>query len=103
MLLRDTKGLSSCTERAAVRPSDLSCIPSPVFCLSHCRKTIPVPHSEFLNVSTRKYDGGGRYRVLAINTDTKTICIAIVCLEYSYLNTLKNLYVAVAILSIHVI
>ena len=88
MLLRDTKGLSSCTEKAAVRPLDLSCIPAPVFCLPHCRKTIPVPYSEFLNVSTRKYDGGGGgYRVLALKTDTKTICIAIACLEYSYLNT----------------
>ena len=77
--------------------------PAPVPCLLRCRKTIPVPHSEFLNVSTRKYDGGGRYRVLAINTDTKTICIAIVCLEYSYLNTLKYLYVAVAILTTHII
>ena len=96
MLLRDSKGLSSCTEKAAVRPSGLSRIPAPVFYLFRCRKTIPVPHSEFLNVSTRKYDGGG-YRVLAINTDTKIICIAIVCLEYSYLSTLKYLYVAVAI------
>ena len=86
MLLRDAKGLSSCTEKAAVRPLGLSCIPAPVFCLLRCRKTIPVPHSEYLNVSTRKYDGGG-YRVLALKTDTKTICIAIACLEYSYLNT----------------
>ena len=102
MLLRDTKGLSSCTEKAAVRPSVLSCIPAPVFCLPRCRKTIPVPYSEFLNVSTRKYDGGG-YRGLAINTYTKTIYIAIACLEYSYLNTLKYLYVAVSILTTHVI
>ena len=94
MLLRDSKGLSSCTEKAAVRPSVLSCIPAPVSCLLRCRKTIPVPHSEFLNVSTRKHDGGG-YRVLAINTDMKTICIAMACLEYSYLNTLKYLYAAV--------
>ena len=80
MLLRDTKGLSSCTEKAAVRPSVLSRIPAPapVPCLLPCRKTIPVPYSEFLNVSTRKYDGSG-YRVLATNTDTKTICIAIAC------------------------
>ena len=102
MLLRDTKGLSSCTEKAAVRPSVLSCIPAPAPCLLRCRKTIPVPYSEYLNVSIRKHDGDG-YRVLALKTDTKTICIAIVCLEYSYLNTLKYLYVAVAILTTHVI
>ena len=33
------------TEKAAVRPSCLSCIPAPVFCLLRCRKTIPVPYS----------------------------------------------------------
>ena len=33
------------TENAAVRPSGLSCIPAPVFCLLRCRKTIPVPYS----------------------------------------------------------
>jgi len=88
MLLRDTKGLSSCTAKAAVRPLGLSCIPAPVFCLLRCRKTRPVPYSEFLNVSIRKCDGGG-YRVLAINTDTKIINIAIACLEYSYLNRLN--------------
>ena len=39
-----------------------------------------------------------------IKKDTKTICIAIACLEYSYLNPLlKYLYVAVAILTTHVI
>ena len=86
MLLRDTKGLSSCTEKAAVRPLGLTCIPAPVPCLFRCRKPRPVPYSEILNVSTRKHDGGG-YRVLALKTDTKTICIAIACLEYSYLNT----------------
>ena len=57
MLLRDTKGLSSCTEKAAVRPLGLSRIPAPVPCLFRCRKPRPVPHSEILNVSTRKYDG----------------------------------------------
>ena len=102
MLLRDTKGLSSCTEKAAVRPSGLSCIPAPVPYLLRSRKTRPVPYSEYLNVSIRKHDGGV-YRVLALKTDMKTICIAITCLEYSYLNTLKNLYAAVAILTIHVI
>ena len=102
MLLRDTKGLSSCTEKAAVRPSGLFCIPAPVFCLLPCRKTIPVPHSEFLNVSTRKYDGGG-YRVLALITKQKKYLHSDRCLEYSYLNMLKYLYVAVAILTTHVI
>ena len=38
-----------------------------------------------------------------IKTDTKIIYIAIICLEYSYLNTLKYLYVAVTILTTHVI
>ena len=39
-----------------------------------------------------------------IKKDTKAICIAITCLEYSYLNPLlKYLYVAVAILTTHVI
>ena len=38
-----------------------------------------------------------------IKTDMKTICIAIACLEYGYLNALKYLYVAVAILTTHVI
>ena len=33
------------TEKTAVRPSVLSCIPAPVPCLLHCRKTIPVPFS----------------------------------------------------------
>ena len=33
------------TEKAAVRPWGLSCIPAPVFCLRRCRKTIPVPYS----------------------------------------------------------
>ena len=45
MLLRDSKGLSSCTEKAAVRPSCLPCIPAPVSCHLRCRKTIPVPYS----------------------------------------------------------
>jgi len=33
------------TEKAAVRPSGLSCIPAPEPCLLRCRKTIPVPYS----------------------------------------------------------
>ena len=33
------------TEKAAVRPSGLSCIPAPVPCHLRCRKTIPVPYS----------------------------------------------------------
>ena len=33
------------TEKAAVRPWGLSCIPAPVPCLLRCRKTIPVPYS----------------------------------------------------------
>ena len=38
------------TEKAALRPSVLSCIPAPVPCLLRCRKTIPVPYSSgFIN------------------------------------------------------
>ena len=38
------------TEKAAVRPSGLSRIPTPVFCLLRCRITIPVPYSSgFIN------------------------------------------------------
>ena len=33
------------TEKAAVCPSGLSCIPAPVSCHLRCRKTIPVPYS----------------------------------------------------------
>ena len=33
------------TEKAAVRPPGLSCIPFPVSCLLRCRKTRPVPYS----------------------------------------------------------
>ena len=56
------------TEKAAVRPWGLSCIPSPVSCLFRCRKTIPVPHSSgFINPphSTRNnrfhYSTGGSW------------------------------------------
>ena len=42
------------TEKAAVRPSVLSRIPTPVFCLLRCRKTIPVPYSEFLNIQYKE-------------------------------------------------
>ena len=38
------------TEKAAVRPSGLSCIPAPVPCLLRFRKTRPVPYSSgFIN------------------------------------------------------
>ena len=102
MLLRDTKGLSSCTEKLlyALRFCPVSlplCLVSSAAGKPYLYLTLNNP-----NVSTRKHVGSG-YRVLAINTDTKTICIAIACLEYSYLNTLKYMYVAVAILTTHVI
>ena len=50
------------TEKAAVRPLGLSCIPAPVSCLLRCRKTIPVPYSSgFFNPPTSTLNSNIRH------------------------------------------